>query len=161
MRPGVIEGAIGKVMTAEGHNRVALVSEAAGGRAATTAYRVLDTAEHSALLELAPRTGERTSAARPPRVDRPPVARRRAPRRRGARAFVFAQRAARLRAPRHQSTRGVRKPRAVRRDGRPSAEVMRVLVVCRQIAWASVPPCRQRGRGFVLQNTKAPPYAGA
>ena len=54
---GVIEGAIGKILTPEGYHRVALVSEAAGGRAATTAYRVLDTAEHSALLELAPRTG--------------------------------------------------------------------------------------------------------
>ena len=54
---GVIGGAIGKIMTPEGYNRVALVSEAEGGRAATTAYRVLETAEHSALLELAPRTG--------------------------------------------------------------------------------------------------------
>ena len=54
---GVIEGAIGKVMTPEGHHRVALVSEAEGGRAATTAYRVLETAEHSALLALEPRTG--------------------------------------------------------------------------------------------------------
>ena len=54
---GVIDEAIGKILTPEGHHRVALLSEAAGGRAATTAYRVLDTAEHSALLELAPRTG--------------------------------------------------------------------------------------------------------
>ena len=54
---GVIDGAIGKVMTPAGYNRVALVSEAEGGRAATTAYRVLETAEHSALLALAPRTG--------------------------------------------------------------------------------------------------------
>ena len=54
---GVIDGAIGKVMTPEGYNRIALLSEAEGGRAATTAYRVLETAEHSALLALAPRTG--------------------------------------------------------------------------------------------------------
>ena len=54
---GVIDGAIGKILTPEGYNRVALVSEAEGGRAATTAYRVLETAEHSALLELAPKTG--------------------------------------------------------------------------------------------------------
>ena len=54
---GVIDGAIGKIMTPEGYNRVALVSEAEGGRAATTAYRVLETAEHSALLQLEPKTG--------------------------------------------------------------------------------------------------------
>ena len=54
---GVIDGAIGKILTPEGYNRVALVSEAEGGRAATTAYRVLDTAGDSSLLELAPRTG--------------------------------------------------------------------------------------------------------
>jgi tRNA pseudouridine32 synthase/23S rRNA pseudouridine746 synthase len=54
---GVIDEAIGKVMTAEGHHRVALLSEAAGGRAASTKYRVLDTASDSSLLELAPRTG--------------------------------------------------------------------------------------------------------
>ena len=54
---GVIDEAIGKVMTAAGHNRITLMSEAAGGRAATTAYRVLETAEHSALLALEPRTG--------------------------------------------------------------------------------------------------------
>ena len=51
------DGAIGKILTPEGYNRVALVSEAEGGRAATTAYRVLDTAGDSSLLELAPRTG--------------------------------------------------------------------------------------------------------
>ena len=54
---GVIDGAIGKIMTPEGYNRVALVSEAEGGRAATTAYRVLDTAGDSSLLELEPKTG--------------------------------------------------------------------------------------------------------
>ena len=54
---GVIDGAIGKIMTPEGYNRVALLSEAEGGRAATTAYRVLETAEHSALLQLEPKTG--------------------------------------------------------------------------------------------------------
>ena len=54
---GVIDGAIGKILTPEGYNRVALVSEAEGGRAATTAYRLLATAENSALLELAPKTG--------------------------------------------------------------------------------------------------------
>jgi tRNA pseudouridine32 synthase/23S rRNA pseudouridine746 synthase len=54
---GVITGAIGKILTPEGYHRVALLSEAAGGRAASTKYRVLDTAEHSALLALAPRTG--------------------------------------------------------------------------------------------------------
>ena len=54
---GVIDEAIGKILTPEGYNRVALVSEAEGGRAATTAYRVLATAEHSALLQLAPKTG--------------------------------------------------------------------------------------------------------
>ena len=54
---GVIDGAIGKILMPEGYNRVALVSEAEGGRAATTAYRVLDTAGDSSLLELAPKTG--------------------------------------------------------------------------------------------------------
>ena len=54
---GVIDGAIGKILTPEGYNRVALVSEAEGGRAATTAYRVLDTAGDSSLLELEPKTG--------------------------------------------------------------------------------------------------------
>ena len=51
---GVIEGAIGKILTPEGHHRVALLSEAAGGRAASTVYRVLDTASDSSLLELEP-----------------------------------------------------------------------------------------------------------
>ena len=54
---GVIDGAIGKIMTPEGYNRVALLSEAEGGRAATTAYRVLETAGDSSLLELEPKTG--------------------------------------------------------------------------------------------------------
>lgn len=54
---GVIDGAIGKLMTAEGHNRMALVDEAEGGRAATTAYRLLDAGEDSALLALEPKTG--------------------------------------------------------------------------------------------------------
>ena len=44
-------------MTPEGYNRIALLSEAEGGRAATTAYRVLATAGDSSLLELEPRTG--------------------------------------------------------------------------------------------------------
>ena len=54
---GVIDGAIGKILTPEGYNRVALLSEAEGGRAATTAYRVLETAGDSSLLELEPKTG--------------------------------------------------------------------------------------------------------
>ena len=54
---GVIDGAIGKILTPEGYNRIALLSEAEGGRAATTAYRVLDTAGDSSLLELEPKTG--------------------------------------------------------------------------------------------------------
>ena len=58
---GVIEGAIGKVLTPEGHHRVALVSEAAGGRAASTGTACWTPPIPAA--PLAPRTGRAPSSA--------------------------------------------------------------------------------------------------
>ena len=116
-----------QVMTPEGYNRVALVSEAEGGRAATTAYawqppgtpRCSNSSqrpeEHIGLrVHLA-------SIGHPPLGGKPPTA--------GGRDTALPAAAARLRAPRHQATRVVRAVAPFGRDGRPSAEVTKRAVL--------------------------------